>query len=169
MIHYALVCEREHEFEGWFRSSADFEAQAARGILSCPVCGSSKVTRGLMAPAVSTGRTGEAAPAGETPAPGPSVPAAVPGPAGPAPVASLAPGEDPRRALAIEFLRRVRETVLENATYVGDKFAEEARRIHYGEAEERGIYGEATRAEAEALEEEGIAVAVLPVLPEDRN
>lgn len=168
MIHYALVCEREHEFEGWFRSSSDFDAQAARGILSCPVCGSSKVTRGLMAPAVTTGRTAGPAPA-EAPAAAPAPAAAAPVPAGPAPVANLAPGDDPRRALAIEFLRRVRETVLENATYVGDKFAEEARRIHYGEAEERGIYGEATRAEAEALEEEGIAVAVLPVLPEDRN
>ena len=166
MIHYALVCEREHEFEGWFRSSSDFEAQAARGILSCPVCGSSKVTRGLMAPAVSTGRTADAAPEPEAAAP----PAATGGAAPvPAPVASLGPNEDPRRALAIEFLRRVRETVLENATYVGDTFAEEARRIHYGEAEERGIYGEATREEAEALEEEGIAVTVLPVLPEDRN
>lgn len=168
MIHYALVCEHDHEFEGWFRSSADFDAQAARGILSCPVCGSAKVSRALMAPAVSTGRAAEPAP--ETPAPGPAAavaPTAAPADV-PAPVA-LAPSEDPRRALAIEFLRRVRETVLENATYVGDKFAEEARRIHYGEAEERGIYGEATRAEAEALEEEGIAVAVLPVLPEDRN
>ncbi len=167
MIHYALVCEHDHEFEGWFRSSADFETQAARGILSCPVCGSAKVSRALMAPAVSTGRAAE--PAVETPAPGPAAAAPALAPADvPAPVA-LAPSEDPRRALAIEFLRRVRETVLENATYVGDKFAEEARRIHYGEAEERGIYGEATRAEAEALEEEGIAVAVLPVLPEDRN
>ena len=119
-----------------------------------------------MAPAVSTGRAAE--PAAEAPAPGPAAaPAAAPADV-PAPVA-LAPSEDPRRALAIEFLRRVRETVLENATYVGDKFAEEARRIHYGEAEARGIYGEASPTEVEALREEGVDVLPLPHLPDEQN
>ncbi|GGE13236.1 hypothetical protein GCM10011390_35390 [Aureimonas endophytica] len=139
MITYSLRCEpADHAFDGWFRSSEDFERQRQLKLVACPACGSSEVHKGLMAPAVSGTR--EAAPA-------PSADAA----------AALARLQD----LAREMRAR--------SEYVGPRFAEEARRIHYGESQARGIYGEATPPEVKSLAEEGIAALPLPPLPEDKN
>ena len=143
MIHYALRCDREHEFEAWFRSSADF----ARTETSCPVCGSTAVDKALMAPQVAR-KDRDAGGGGER--------------------LRLAAG-DPRQRAMIAILKELRDKVTENADFVGDKFAEEARKIHYKEIEPRGIYGEATGEEAKALVEEGIEFHPLPVLPDDRN
>ena len=151
MIRYRLLCDSGHEFEAWFRSSAAFDEQAERGLLSCAQCGTGKVEKALMAPNVAKPSKAEA-PATATPNP----PARLPyGAALPAPM--------------LEMLRKIREHVRENSDYVGPRFAEEARRIHYDEAEARGIYGEATMAEARELHEEGIEVHALPALPDDAN
>jgi hypothetical protein len=152
MIHYQLRCEQDHEFDGWFNDSAGFEAQAARGLIECPVCGGGNVTRALMAPAVSTRETPEPKP----PAPRPAMP--------PVPVPAPSSGR-PIPAQMIALLRRMRAEVEKNCDYVGPDFADEARRIHHGEAEERGIYGETTADEAEALADEGIVVHNLPWVP----
>lgn len=175
MIRYALECGEEHGFEAWFRSSDDFDRQAQAGLLACPACGSSDVSRALMAPAVSTSRKRAeiAAAASATPegtaeptsaAGGATVPAVRPAPE-PVPVAM----PDPRALAFLEMLRRVRRHIEENSEHVGDRFPEEARKIHYGEADARGIYGEATRDEVEELLDEGIEIHALPMLPEERN
>jgi hypothetical protein len=147
VIRYALACGEGHAFEGWFGGSNAFDEQRAAGGISCPVCGSADVDKALMAPAVAG--TKRAAGGGE------------------APIPVAAPHALPEEL--VTMLRKLRRHVTENADYVGDRFAEEARRIHYEEAEARGIYGEATREEAVALSEEGIEFHPLPVLPEDRN
>ena len=152
MIHYTLTCESEHSFEGWFRSSADFDAQAAKGLVSCPTCGSPRVTRALMAPNVQSAKVKAEREEAVAAAKRQSV---------------MMP--DPAQKMMLEALREIRKKVTENATYVGDKFAEEARKMHYGEIEHQGIYGEATSEEASALSEEGIEFQPLPVLPEERN
>ncbi len=172
MIRYALECREEHGFEAWFRSSDDFERQQAADLLSCPVCGSHAVTRALMAPAVSTSR--KRAEIAAAIAAAPAVPEAPPAAAAGVPV-SLPPPPvpvtlpDPRAAALAEMLRQLRRHVEENAENVGPRFPEEARKIHYGEADARGIYGQASRDEVEALLDEGIEVHALPILPEDRN
>jgi hypothetical protein len=145
MIRYRLVCDRQHEFESWFRDSARCDDQLAGGELECPVCGSARVEKQLMAPAVRSRReTG-------------------------APMQRLAAPGDERQKMLLEAMRQLRRQVEENADYVGERFPEEARRIHYQEAEARGIYGEATLEEAKALIEEGIEAHPLPRLPEDGN
>ncbi len=141
MIRFSLHCDRDHEFDGWFRNGDEFETQKKRGFVSCPACGSSKVYKALMAPSVSTGRKREQI--------------------------ALAAGETQRKMLA--QLREMTKQVRENADYVGDKFAEEARRIHFGETDPRGIYGEASVDEVKGLLEDGVEVMPLPELPEDRN
>jgi len=141
LIRFSLVCEHDHEFEAWFRSSADFEAQKKRGFVDCPTCGSSRVDKALMAPAVSTSEKKEKM--------------------------ALAMGDAQRRAL--EEMKALAAKVRENADYVGDSFAEEARKIHFGEAEARGIYGEATLEEARDLAEDGVEFMPIPVFPDDRN
>jgi len=148
MIKYALACDQAHEFESWFPSSDAYETQRKRGFVTCPYCNSSKVDKQIMAPHVA--RTDKAE--------------AVSSPR-PQPVAALTERERELRAM----IRAMREHVLKNAENVGRDFAEEARRMHYGEAEERSIYGEADGAEVRALLEEGIGVLPLPVLPDDRN
>ncbi len=150
MIRYRLTCPDAHEFEAWFSSSAAYDKQAKAGHVTCPECGSNKVEKTLMAPNVATSRKKEAAREKAKAA-------------APRPVASQMPAE------MLEMMRKIRDHVRENADYVGDKFAEEARKIHYEESEARGIYGEATPDEAQALYEEGIAVHPLPLLPEDKN
>ena len=160
MIRYALACDAGHEFDSWFPSGASFDAQAERGLVQCPVCGSVQVGKQLMAPALAK-KAGPAAlpPPADTPAP--SSPEVLP----PQPVALLS-----ERELAVRtMLRAVREHVTKNADYVGGRFAAEARRMHHGEIEHRSIYGEANAAEAEALIEEGIEVHALPIAPDDRN
>lgn len=172
MIRYALECNEEHGFEAWFRSSDDFERQQAAELLSCPVCGSHAVTRALMAPAVSTSR--KRAEIAAAIAAAPTVPEAPPAAAAGAPVPLPTPPvpvtlPDPRVAALAEMLRQMRRHVEENAENVGPRFPEEARKIHYGETDARGIYGQASRDEVEALLDEGIEVHALPILPEDRN
>jgi hypothetical protein len=149
MIHYTLRCDDGHEFDGWFNSSAGFEAQAKRGLLECPHCGSAKVDRALMTPGVPRkGRiTADPAPAAQVAAPTQAV------------TAESLP--DHVRAM----LQKLRAEVEANCDYVGDGFAEEARRIARGEAETRGIYGETTPEEAEALAEDGIDIARIPWVP----
>lgn len=161
MIRYTLVCDNGHGFEGWFRSSDSYDAQAASGLVACLACGSVKVAKAMMAPALA--KTAALVPdksrsIAEAPA---SEPVAVP--SGDVPV--MAEPERQLRAL----MRAVREHVTRTADNVGPRFPEEARRMHYGEAEFRPIYGEASPSEARALVEEGIEVAPLPALPGDLN
>ncbi|MCC2687432.1 MAG: hypothetical protein K0S21_235 [Rhizobiaceae bacterium] len=141
MIRFSLICRDDHTFEAWFRSNDDFEAQRKRGFVECPSCGSNTVEKALMAPAVSTGRKREKM--------------------------ALAMGETQKRALA--ELKALSQKMRENADYVGDKFAEEARKIHFGETDPRGIYGEATPHEAKSLAEDGVDFMPIPVFPEERN
>jgi len=181
VIKYTLVCDDAHTFEGWFRNSGDFDAQCDRKLVSCPVCGSTAVRKGLMAPAVSTARNKEALLTrhlGETEAqPDPATPEPAGDSAATAPAAgaqtarqssALLP-RDVQQKEIVEALRLVKARIVENSENVGANFAAEARRIHSGEAEERSIYGETSPGEAEALLEEGIAVFPLPDLPDDKN
>jgi hypothetical protein len=188
MIHYQLQCERAHGFDGWFKDSASFDRQSETGLIACPICSSVRVTRALMAPALGRGtRHGrdvaaepvpaEPIPAGRVasgpvpagPVPAGAVPvrlaAELPGPMMPPGVPPVAVAEAgmPDRLRAL--LQRLRSDVEKNCDYVGTSFADEARRIHHGESEARGIYGETTPAEAEALADEGVAFGVIPWLP----
>jgi len=139
MIKYSLVCQDGHEFDAWFKNSAEFEPQAERGDIACPTCASTHVGKALMAPRLSTrgGRDGS---------------------------------EDAERRRAVfGQLAKLRQAVLANSEDVGARFADEARKIHYEEADARAIHGEATSEDALALGEEGIAILPLPRLPEDQN
>lgn len=166
MIRYALACGNGHEFESWFPSGRSYDEQAERGLVECPVCGSAKVEKALMAPSLArSDRRGEAAPAPADPkqaeaAATPETPVAVP-----QPVALLSEREMAMRAM----LRAVREHVTKTADYVGPSFADEARKMHYGETEHRSIYGEANLLDTKALLEEGIEIHPLPGVPDDRN
>ena len=152
MIHYDLQCGAEHRFDGWFKDSASFDRQSAHGLLECPVCGDTKVARALMTPSVpKKGRALVPAPTPATPPPSPPAPVAV--------AAERMP--DQMRAM----LMRMRQEVERNCDYVGEEFADEARRIHNGESTRRGIYGEATSDDVEALAEDGIEVARIPWIP----
>ena len=155
MIRYNLVCEAGHGFESWFPSSDSYDAQVARGLVTCPVCETAAVSKALMAPALAR--------SDRAPVPAPTVPVAEP--PSEAPVTMVAEPERRMRAM----LRAMREHVTANAEHVGARFPEEARKIHYGEAEGRSIYGQASPDEARALIDEGIDVAPLPTIPDDRN
>ena len=164
MIHYQLHCGQDHDFDGWFANSSGFEDQQARGLIACPHCRNTDVRRALMAPAI--GKKGNATASVElTGQPGNAVlpavaqsimPAAMPEPVLPDPVLA---------EQMIELIHKVRAEVEKNCDYVGSEFAEEARKIHYGEADARGIYGETTLDEAQELVEEGIDVTALPFVP----
>jgi hypothetical protein len=156
MIHYQLRCEQGHEFDSWFKDSAGFERQAKRGLIECPSCGAVKVERALMAPHVPSKRR-RAEPEILPPKPVP-VPAA-----GPDSVPVTAGGRMPDHVRAM--LQRMRSEVEKNCDYVGPQFADEARKIHRGESDKRGIYGETTPEQAEKLSEEGIEVSAIPWLP----
>lgn len=131
MIKYQLICDSNHEFEGWFRDSADFDAQSEDSFIECPACGSDAVRKAVMAPAIR--RKGS---------------------------------RDARLAAIkheiVNAAARARDYVEKNYDYVGERFPEEARKIHYGETKERGIYGEASGSEVKALVEEGVSIAPLP-------
>ncbi len=170
MIRYTLSCERGHEFESWFANSAAYDKQAKRGLVTCPLCNSAKVEKAIMAPKVLAPKimaAKTAAPKGPRPdiAEPAAPPAAPPALPAKAPVAMMSP---PERELR-QKLKELRDHVIKNASYVGAKFPEEARKIHYGETEHRSIYGEASPEEAKALHEEGIAFHPLPTLPDDQN
>jgi hypothetical protein len=149
MIVFDLVCHKGHGFESWFKDGAAFQRQSKRGLVECPVCGSGKVEKALMAPRLSgTKKSRKAQPAATLPA---TQPAAM--------------GSDPAVARAAELykeLGKLRDHVEKNFEHVGENFAEEARKIHYGERERRDIYGEASAEDAQALAEEGVEVARIP-------
>lgn len=155
MIRYALRCERGHAFESWFQSSSAYDSQRKRGLVACPMCDSTKVDKAIMAPRIA--RKGKSK----------SAPEPVAAPAEDTASTSLVMAPQERELLS--KLRELRDHVLKNADDVGNKFPEEARKMHYGDAEHRAIYGEATAEEARSLVDEGIEVAALPVLPGDRN
>jgi hypothetical protein len=155
MIRYTLGCEHGHEFESWFQNSAAYDKQAKRGLVTCPICGTAKVEKAIMAPRLARTDIGDPTP----PAPVPQTPPVK------TPVAIMAPQERELR----QKLKELRGHVTKNASYVGPKFSEEARKIHYGETEHRSIYGEASPDEAKALHEEGIEFHPLPMLPDDQN
>ena len=157
MIHYSLLCENRHAFDAWFKSAAAFDEQVERGIVTCPICSTHKVQKSIMAPAVA--RSGEEKSRPDKP----PAPAAAGGD-----TMSFSAGH-PQQAQLRAALAQLREKVTAEADYVGDKFATEARKIHFQEAEARGIYGEATRDEVADLVEDGIDFMPLPQLPEDHN
>jgi hypothetical protein len=140
MIKYALTCEHGHDFEGWFAASADYDDQHASGLLQCPVCGSAAVRKQIMAPAVAGTKVRGSGPPAET-----------------------------AHEMAMQAAAKMRQAVEENFDYVGEDFAKEARAIHEGEAEERGIYGEATGAEVKALIDDGVPVAAMPPKPKAKD
>jgi len=153
MIHYDLRCKQDHGFDGWFKDSAAFEKQAKLGLVECPQCGDTKVQRALMSPAVAKR---DAVPV-KVPVPIPA--AQVPS----SPPAAVASGSLPDHMRAM--LQRMRAEVEKHCDYVGPQFAEEARKIHRGESDRRGIYGETSPEQAEALSEEGIEIAQIPWVP----
>jgi hypothetical protein len=168
MIRYALNCDQGHAFESWFANSAAFDKQTKRALVACPVCGSVKVEKAIMAPSLAS-NVGH----GGTAEPGPSMPSS-PSPAQPAPVPAIAPKTPVAMMPAGERelrhkLKELRDHITKNAHYVGPRFPEEARKIHYGEVEHRSIYGEASPEEAQQMHEEGIEFHPLPILPEDKN
>ena len=143
MIRYALLCEHDHAFEGWFGASADFDDQQARGLVECPACGSRAVRKAIMAPAVSgTKRTARA---------------------------GDGDSQAPSQAMMMEAMGRLRRHVEENFDDVGDAFATEARAIHEGRSEDRGSYGQATAAEVKKLVDDGVPVAPLPPEPRKKS
>lgn len=164
MIRYTLRCEGEHNFESWFQNSAAYDSQVRRKLVSCPVCNSVKIEKAIMAPRI-VGKKGRER----------AEPVAAPAPAAEAPAApsSSAPGATPllmapERELRAK-LKELRDHIVKNADNVGEKFPNEARKMHYGEIEHRPIYGEASPEEAKSLIDEGVEVSPLPVLPDDRN
>lgn len=157
MIRYALRCENGHGFESWFASSSAYESQAKRKLVTCPQCGSAKVAKAIMAPTLKRtdkGARARRASAGPDNAPEPKAPVAI------------------MSAQEAEFrkkLKEVRDHLTKNADYVGPRFPEEARRMHYGEIERRSIYGEASPDDAKELADEGIEFHPLPGFPDERN
>ncbi len=161
MIKYALVCETGHEFESWFPNSDAFDTQSKRGLVTCPVCNSFKVSKAIMAPQVAR-KDRE-----------PAIVSAVPAlPVAQTPVVpSVQPMAllDERDVALREAVRELRSRIIENSVDVGESFPEEARKMHEGDAPARSIYGKASLAEARELIEEGIPLMPVPELPEDRN
>lgn len=140
MITFTLQCTSEHRFEGWFPSGASFDEQAAKGEIACAICGDTSVTKAPMAPAVVSRRASEPMPNS---------------------------GQPVDAAQALKMLRELRSKVESEFDYVGPDFAEEAKRIHYGETDERPIYGEATEEQASDLADEGIEIAKIPWVPRE--
>jgi hypothetical protein len=154
MIRYNLRCDRGHQFESWFQNSSAYDSQARRRLVSCPACGSVKVDKAIMAPQIARKKRKDNAPATATEVA--EAPSSMP--------LMLAQERELRSKL-----KELRDHIVNNADNVGEKFPNEARKMHYGDIEHRPIYGEASPSEARALIEEGVEVAPLPVLPQDRN
>lgn len=138
MIKYNLICRESHEFEGWFSSSSDYEVQRKKRLVQCPYCGSAKVEKAIMAPNISTSRKKEANASRQKEA------------------------QKTAMVMMNKAAQSIRKEIEDKCDYVGNTFADEARAIHYGEKEERAIYGEATAKEAADLHEEGVGIAPLP-------
>ncbi len=160
MIRYNLRCERGHAFESWFQSSSAYESQEKRKLVNCPSCGSAKVERAIMAPQI-VGKKGR-----ESVEPTP-VPIPMPSTDVTAPTSTPLMMAQERELRA--KLRELRDHIVKNADNVGERFPNEARKMHYGDIEHRPIYGEASPEEARSLIDEGVEVSPLPVLPDDRN
>lgn len=143
MIRFSLSCDQDHAFDAWFSSSADFDSQRERGLVQCPYCNSGKVDKSLMAPSISKKKEAVSQAAG-------------------VPVST-------EQAAMLNELRKIRDEIVSKSENVGANFSEEARKIHYGEADSRPIIGEANKEQAMSLLEEGIAVSPLPILPGDQN
>ncbi|PCH60897.1 MAG: hypothetical protein COC04_06530 [Gammaproteobacteria bacterium] len=142
MIKYNLKCHNSHIFEAWFKNSGAYDVQKERNVISCALCGSNEVEKAIMAPSLpKKGNSGAAA------------------------TKETQEAEAKQVGIAMNALKEIRKTVEENCDYVGNQFAEEARKIHYGETDNRGIYGEATEDERAELSDEGVDVAALPWLP----
>ena len=141
MIHYSLVCDKSHKFDGWFSNAAAYDGQKARGLVTCPICLTTAVDKALMAPSIARSTSEKV---------------------------SLSIGHPQPQQLRDAMLA-LRNKVTSEADYVGDKFAEEARKIHFKEVDQRGIYGEATKEEVAALVEDGVDFMPLPNLPEEHN
>ena len=141
MIHYSLVCDKSHKFDGWFSNAAAYDGQKARGLVTCPICLTTAVDKALMAPSIARSTSEKV---------------------------SLSIGHPQHQQLRDAMLA-LRNKVTSEADYVGDKFAEEARKIHFKEVDQRGIYGEATKEEVAALVEDGVDFMPLPNLPEEHN
>jgi hypothetical protein len=163
MIHYNLRCERGHAFESWFQSSAAYESQEKRKLVNCPVCGSARVERAIMAPRIVSNKKGRDSTRDSTPAPAPVAATDVTAPPTSTPL--LMAQERELRAK----IKELRDHIVKNADNVGERFPNEARKMHYGDIEHRPIYGEASPDEARSLIDEGVEVSPLPVLPDDRN
>jgi hypothetical protein len=142
VIQYSLICDKDHRFDAWFRNAAAYDEQRGRGIVTCPICMTTKVEKALMTPTVARSRGVEKVP--------------------------VSTGH-PQHAQLREAMQALRAKITSEADYVGDKFAEEARKIHFKEVDPRGIYGEATRDEVAALVEDGVDFMPLPSLPEEHN
>jgi hypothetical protein len=158
MIRYNLRCKHGHAFESWFQSSSAYEQQEKRKLVNCPACGSAKVERAIMAPQIVSKKGRDSA---------------APAPAAAAATDVTAPASTPlmmaqERELRAK-LRELRDHIVKNADNVGERFPNEARKMHYGDIEHRPIYGEASPDEARSLIDEGVEVSPLPVLPDDRN
>ncbi len=147
MIRYDLVCDKGHEFDGWFRDSDTYDKQAKRGLVSCTHCGTAKIQKQIMAPRIPSKSNKKSDNA----------------------VRMSSGPVDPRAQAMIQMMRDYRKHVETNAENVGNNFAEEARKIHYKETKVRGIYGQTSPDDAAALIEEGIDIHPIPVLPEDGN
>jgi len=147
MIVYRLRCKNDHEFEGWFKSSKAYDSQSKSGSLECPTCATTNVTKAIMAPNIATKGESKLLPAKKE--------------------GSVI--KDTDGAAFAKMAGAISDYVEKNFDYVGENFPEEARRIHYGEADERGIYGEASSDETRALIDEGIDIAPLPGLPKRKT
>jgi hypothetical protein len=147
VIKYRLGCASGHEFESWFRASADFDTQSLAGEIACPLCGSIDVTKQPMAPSIVTKRRAEPRP----------------------PLDALPMHNNADAKAALEALRAIKKSVLENSEDVGPRFADEARKMHFGDIEERHIRGSSTVEEASSLAEDGVPFGIIPALPEDLN
>lgn len=156
MIRYTLRCDQDHSFESWFQSSSAYDSQVKRKLVSCPVCGSAKVEKAIMAPRIAGKKGRDKAPA----------PVETPAEAMPSESTSLMMSQE--RELRAK-IKELRDHIVKNADNVGERFPNEARAMHYGDKEHRPIYGEASPEEARSLIEEGVEVSPLPTLPEDRN
>ncbi len=151
MIRYALLCDLDHAFESWFDHSSAFDKLQTSKLIECPHCGSQKIRKDLMSPQIGGLRANKRTTSNP----------------------SIAKSKDTElqnlQQEAVELARKIRGHVEKNADKVGDKFASEARKIHFEEVEPHNIYGEATSDEVNELAEDGIEIAPLPTLPEDKN
>lgn len=152
MIHYNLRCDKAHAFESWFADSTAFDRQAKRGLVTCPICGSAKVEKAIMAPRLGNGRRGKT-------------------------VAPQAPEGEDRQVTVLSALdkqlrsqiKELHDFVASHSDDVGERFPDEARKMQHGDIEHRPIHGKASVDEARALLEEGVDVVPLPALPDQRN